>query len=95
MDAERSARRAESARPHALHLDNRRQAALTGVKEVIAFDDHQVILGTDLGEVALTGSGLHVTRLMLEDGQLTVEGQVDSVIYAQTKKRRGFRGRGA
>lgn len=95
MDTEKPARRADAARPHTLYLDKRRQAALTGVKEVLAFDDHQVILGTDLGEIALTGSHLHVTKLMLEDGQLTVEGQVDSVFYAQKKKRRGLRGRGA
>ncbi|MBR1586002.1 MAG: sporulation protein YabP [Clostridia bacterium] len=71
-------------------MDNRRAAALTGISEVIAFDDNQVILSTDQGDVALTGEGLHVTRLMLEEGQLTVEGRIDSVFYSQRKRRRGL-----
>ena len=96
MEKEQTKRGPAAARPHTLLLDNRRQAALTGVSEVIAFDDQQVILGTDLGEIVLTGEALHVTRLMLEEGQLTVEGRVDSLYYAQQKKRRGlFRRRDA
>ena len=90
MEKESSGRRQSAARPHTLSLDNRRQAALTGVSEVIAFDDNQVVLATDLGEIVLAGEGLHVTRLMLEEGQLTVEGRIDSLFYAQKKRRRGI-----
>ena len=79
--------------PHALTMENRQKAALSGVSEVLAFDENQVILSTDCGEIALTGEGLHVTRLMLEDGQLTVEGRIDGVIYTQRGLRRRLFGR--
>ena len=63
---------------------------------MVAFDENQVILSTDSGEIALTGEKLHVTRLMLEDGQLTVEGRIDSIFYTQRTARRGlFRRRNA
>ena len=75
---------------HALALENRKKAALTGVSEVLAFDENQVVLMTDCGEIALSGEGLHVTRLMLEEGQLTVEGKIDSVFYTQRPARRGL-----
>ena len=70
-----------------------RRQRLSGVSEVLAFDENQVILSTDCGEIALTGEGLHVTRPMLEDGQLTVEGRIDGVIYTQRGPRRRLFGR--
>ncbi|MBE5787874.1 MAG: sporulation protein YabP [Clostridiales bacterium] len=75
---------------HSLALENRQKAALTGVSEVLAFDENQVILMTDSGEIALTGDNLHVTKLMLEEGQLTVEGRLDSIFYTQKSPRRGL-----
>lgn len=83
------------ARAHSLTLDNRQRAALTGISEVVAFDENQVVLRTDSGEIVLSGEGLHVTRLMLEDGQLAVEGKVDSVFYSQRPRRRFLRRGGA
>ena len=71
-------------------LENRQRAALSGISEVLAFDESQVVLLSDGGEIALTGEGLHVTRLMLEEGQLTVEGRLDGVFFTQQPQRRGL-----
>lgn len=79
---------------HSLSLENRKCAALTGVQEVLAFDENQVILLTESGEIALTGENLHVTRLMLEEGQLTVEGRLDGIFYTHKSPRRRLFGRG-
>ena len=68
---------------------------LTGVNEVLGFDENQVTLMTENGEIALTGEGLHVTKLMLEEGQMAVEGKIDGVIYTQRTRRRGLFRRGA
>ena len=81
-------------RPHVFTLENRQHADLTGVSEVLAFDENQVILLTDCGEIAFTGENLHVTRLTLEEGRLTVEGKVDSIVYTQHSARRGLFKRG-
>lgn len=83
-----------AAHPHSLALENRQKAALAGVNEVVAFDENQVILMTESGEIALTGENLHVTRLMLEEGQLTVEGRLDGIFYTQRPGRRGLFRRG-
>lgn len=80
---------------HTLSLENRQHAVLTGVSEVLGFDENQVVLMTENGEIDLTGEGLHVTRLMLEEGQLAVDGKIDGVFYTQRTRRRGLlRGRG-
>jgi len=77
-------------KPHTLSLENRQRAALTGVSEVLAFDENQVVLMTEGGELALAGEGLHVTKLMLEEGHMAVEGKIDSVVYTQRGGRRGW-----
>jgi len=78
---------------HTLSMENRQRAALTGIAEVLAFDENQVILRTDTGEIALAGENLHVTKLMLDEGQLVVEDKIDGVFYTQKKPRRSFFGR--
>ena len=62
-----------AAKPHSFYMDNRKKADLTGVKEVLSFDENQVNLLTDCGEITLTGENMHVTALMLEEGKMTVE----------------------
>ena len=83
----------ESERSHTLSMENRRKAMLTGIDEVLAFDENQVILRTDGGEIVLTGENLHVTKLLLDDGQMAVEGKIDGVFYTQKKMHRGFFGK--
>lgn len=72
---------ATSAPPHALTLESRRSAALTGVTDVLRFDETEVVLQTHGGRLTLTGSDLHVSSLVLEEGRLLVDGTIDSVSY--------------
>jgi hypothetical protein len=36
-------------RPHRLTIENRASGTLTGIREVVSFDENQVILDTDQG----------------------------------------------
>ena len=95
MEKENAQNRNGIMKNHLLTMENRRRVALTGVNEVLGFDENQVSLMTENGEVTLTGEGLHVTKLMLEEGQLAVEGKIDGIQYsAQRGRRRGLFGRG-
>lgn len=91
MEKEQAVRAA--AKPHAFMLDNRKKADLSGVKEVLSFDENQVDLLTDCGEITLSGENLHVTALIMEEGKMTVEGQVDSIFYSQPARRGALFGR--
>jgi sporulation protein YabP len=66
-------------------MTNRAGAELTGVREVVAFDENQVILDTDLGLMTIKGKELHVSRLTLEKGELDVEGQIESLVYSSNE----------
>lgn len=68
--------------PHKLSLINRETMAVTGVKDVLAFDVSEVLLETDMGMLAIRGSDLHVNRLTLEKGEVDVTGKIDSMTYS-------------
>ncbi len=72
-------------RDHACRLENRNAASLTGVREVVSFDENQVVMDTDMGLLTIKGKDLHVSRLTVEKGELEVEGQVDSLAYSSNE----------
>ena len=72
-------------RAHACRLENRSAASLTGVREVVSFDENQVVVDTDMGLLTIKGKELHVSRLTVEKGELEVDGQVDSVAYSSNE----------
>ena len=75
---------------YGLTLDRREKAVLTGVTDVERFDEGEVVLHTHGGRLVLTGTGLHVSSLQLEEGRLLVDGAIDGVLYdGGTPKRRG------
>ena len=79
-------------KPYGMTIDQRKKAVITGVTDVESFDDGTVVLHTHGGRLTLTGTGLHVSSLQLEEGRLTVEGSIDSAAYDGPggKRRGGF-----
>ena len=74
-------RRIPSTRMHAITLENRQRAGITGVSDVLSFNEQEVVLVTDGGDITLVGEGLHISRLNLDDGQLVVEGDIGGIEY--------------
>ena len=69
-------------RPHRLDLMNRGKGSVTGIQDVVAFDENQIVLDTDMGLLTVKGKGLHVSRLTLEKGEVDIEGMGDSLTYS-------------
>ena len=74
-----------SRRPHHLDLMNRGTGIVTGIQDVVAFDENQIVLDTDMGLLTVKGKGLHVSRLTLEKGEVDIEGTVDSLVYSSNE----------
>ena len=68
-------------KPHNVIIDNRRKMELTGVCDVSGFDEQTVSLITEMGGLVIKGTGLHITRLSLDTGDVTVEGNVNAMQY--------------
>ena len=71
-----------SGRLHRLVLSDRHTGSVTGVNDVVSFDENEIVLDTEMGLLTIRGKELHVKRLTLEKGELDLEGQVDSLNYS-------------
>ena len=71
------------ARPHKLELLNREKGSMTGIQDVVSFDENQMILDTDMGLLTVRGKALHVSRLTLEKGEVDIDGRIDSLTYSE------------
>ena len=76
-------------RGHSIHIDARERITITGVNDVVSFNEQEVELITDAGELRIEGDGLHITRLTLEDGVVSVEGSIAALEYGETEINRG------
>lgn len=72
-------------RLHKCVIQNRMLTNLTGIHEVVSFDENQVVLDTDMGLLTLKGKELHVSRLTVEKGEVDLEGTIDSMVYSSNE----------
>lgn len=75
--------------PHVVTLSDRKSLTVSGVSDIGSFDDAAIIVYTDLGELTVRGSNLCIKRLSVESGDLVLEGEIDSLTYANTHSRSG------
>lgn len=82
----------EARLPHTVILKEREQALLSGVTDVVSFDEMQIEAVTSKGVLVMTGEGLHIESLSVETGDLVVEGRIDSLVYTaeESAKKTGF-----
>ena len=78
------------ARAHSVIMEERRRAMLTGITDVVSFNEQEIVMLTEEGELSLAGEDLHISLLNLEDGKLTVEGRIAAIEYGDgPAQRRG------
>ena len=69
--------------PHKLTLNERKSLTMTGVSEVVSFDEGQVVLKTCLGTLTVEGEGLHVQKLLLDCGEVSLCGKIVGIFYSE------------
>lgn len=67
---------------HTLQLDEREKVRISGVLDVMSFDEEGIMMETASGILWLKGTGLHMGKLDLESGEVQVEGMIDSITYS-------------
>lgn len=81
---------AQEQMPHKLVLSDRQQLTMTGVTEVVSFDDTAVVLRTELGTLVIQGRELQLKTLSVEGGQVAVEGTVSALSYEEPRDQGGW-----
>ena len=74
----------ENIREHTLSLVDRKVLGISGIKDVDSFNEEAIIVVLDKGELVIRGNMLHISKLSIETGELTVDGEITSLAYNDT-----------
>ena len=66
---------------HELTVSQRKSMQISGVTEVLSFDEQAVALNTDCGGMEVQGSALHIHVLDIGRGLVCLDGRIDSIAY--------------
>ena len=66
-----------------LILENRKKLSISGVSDVLSFDDQIVILDTDLGMLTVKGDDLRINKLSIDTSEVVVEGNIYNLSYSE------------
>lgn len=83
----------QEAMPHNLQLNQRKKLTVTGVSEVVSFDENTVVVQTGLGTLVIQGHQLQLKNLSTDGGEVWVEGSVSSLNYEEPRPAGGWRQR--
>ena len=70
---------------HRLCLIGRENLTVTGVTEVVSFEETSVVLHTGMGTLVIQGRELQLKMLSLEGGQVAVDGHVSALAYEEPR----------
>ncbi len=66
-----------------LVLENREKLSISGVNDVLSFDDQIVILETQLGLLTIKGENLRINKLSIDSEEVVIEGEINNLAYSE------------
>ena len=85
----------KESRAHGIELKQRNHMEITGVSEVVSFDELGILLKTDCGELTVEGKDIKVSVLDTDRGVINLDGRIDALYYTNVEDtgRRKFFGK--
>ena len=71
----------KAVRGHEVSMSGREKLDVTGVEDVMGFDENTVILKTSLGVLTVHGDSLHVDKIDLDTGDIELRGRIKDLSY--------------
>lgn len=75
--------------PHNIIIEDRKNVTVSGVTDVDSFDEQTVVLMTELGELIISGVDLHIGKIDVDAGDISLEGEIYSVTYTDNRQTGG------
>lgn len=73
---------------HQVNLLDREELSVNGVVNLGSYDEKEVVMETQMGMMVVRGEGLSVKQLNLEEGKITVDGEIKGISYEEIRKER-------
>lgn len=71
---------------HSISLKDRSNLVISGVEHIYSFNDKKVEIKTSAGEMVIEGENLDMGKLNLEESIISIDGTINSIVYAKAKK---------
>lgn len=68
-----------------IRLSDRKRITLSGLKKLVSFDPEEFVMDTNLGGLIIKGNMLEIVKLDILDGNLSIKGKINSIIYLDSK----------
>lgn len=68
---------------HSITINERKNIIITGVKKIDNFDENEFFMVTSMGNLTLKGEGLEIIKLDTYQGNVSIKGKVDSLVYQE------------
>ena len=65
-----------------LILENREKLSISGVNDVLSFDDQVVMVETELGLLTVKGENLRINKLSIDTSEVIIEGDISYFAYS-------------
>ena len=72
---------------HNITLTERKNLVVTGVKKIDNFDSNEFLIETTMGYLKVKGSDLEIIKLDTYQGNVSIKGQISSLIYSDNDKK--------
>ena len=73
---------------HTIALNERKNITISGVKKIESLNSEEFVINTNLGILSVKGSNLEMQHLDIEKGILWISGNIDSMIYLNSEKKK-------
>ena len=67
-------------------LENRGKLTVSGVNDVLSFDDQVVMIDTELGLLTVKGENIRINKLSLDTSEVIIEGEISYLAYSQNNQ---------
>ena len=74
---------------HNVIMENRHKISVSGVEDIESFNEEQIILYTCNGVLIINGSGMHISKLSIDNGETTITGEFNALTYNDTYGKKG------
>lgn len=75
-----------SAKSHNIIVENRKKINMSGINRVDNFNENEIILLTELGELTIKGTKLHISKMDVDSGDVVIDGNIIGLIYNEVNK---------
>ena len=63
-------------------IENREKMTISGVTDVLSFDDQIIILETNLGLLTIKGENLKINKLNIDTADFSLNGKISGMSYS-------------